>query len=49
MVIACDFSDRMLLRHETPEEEPWREAAVLYAALSRARDQLVMTYVGNPQ
>lgn len=47
VVIACDLSDGVVPRPGTPEEEHWREAAVLYAALTRARDQLVLTYVGK--
>jgi superfamily I DNA/RNA helicase len=47
-VIACDLSEGMVPRPGTPPEEYWREAAVVYAALTRARDELVMTYVGEP-
>jgi hypothetical protein len=46
-VIACDVSYGVIPRPGTPPEEHWRDAAVLYAALTRARDQLVMTYVGR--
>jgi hypothetical protein len=47
-VIACDLSEGVVPRPGTPPEEYWREAAVVYAALTRARDELVMTYVGEP-
>lgn len=46
-VIACDLSDGVIPRPGTPPEEYWRDAAVLYAALTRARNQLVMTYIGQ--
>jgi hypothetical protein len=47
-VIACDLSQGVIPRQGTPEEEHGREAAVLYAALTRARDELIITYVGEP-
>lgn len=47
-VVACDLSDGVLPRPGTPPEQYWREAAVTYAALTRARDELVVTYVGQP-
>lgn len=47
VVVACDLSDGVVPRPGTPDEEHWREAATLYAALTRARDQLVVTYVGR--
>lgn len=47
-VIACDLSEGVVPRAGTPPEEYWREAAVVYAALTRARDELVLTYVGEP-
>jgi superfamily I DNA/RNA helicase len=47
-VIACDLSEGQVPRPGTPPEEYWREAAVVYSALTRARDELVITYVGNP-
>lgn len=45
VVIACDLSAGTIPQSGTPREEHWREAAVLYSALTRARDQLVITYV----
>jgi UvrD/REP helicase N-terminal domain len=47
-VIACDLSLDTIPHPGTPQEEWWRQAAVLYAALTRARDELFMTYVGKP-
>ncbi len=32
----------------TPDEEYWREAAFVYTALTRARDELILTYVDEP-
>ncbi len=31
-----------------PNEEHWRDARRLYVAMTRARDELVMTYTGEP-
>jgi hypothetical protein len=47
-VVACDLSEGVVPRPGTPPEEYWREAAVVYSALTRARDELLMTYVGEP-
>jgi superfamily I DNA/RNA helicase len=47
-VVVCGLSEGTLPRPGTPSEEYWREAAVVYAALTRARDELVITYVGQP-
>jgi superfamily I DNA/RNA helicase len=47
-VVACDLSEDVIPPPGTPPEEYWREAAVVYCALTRARDELVMTYVGEP-
>ena len=47
-VIVCDLSDGVVPRRGTPRDEYWREAAVVYCALTRARDELVITYVGQP-
>lgn len=47
-VIACDLSEGVVPRPGTPPEEYWREAAVVYSALTRARDELVLTFVGEP-
>ncbi len=42
-VIACDLSEGVVPRPGTPRDEFWREAAVVYCALTRARDELVIT------
>ena len=47
-VILCDISAHMVPQLGTPEKEYWREAAVLYSAMTRARDELVLTYAGEP-
>jgi superfamily I DNA/RNA helicase len=47
-VVVCDLSDGVVPRPGTPASEFWREAAVTYAALTRARDELVLTYVNKP-
>jgi superfamily I DNA/RNA helicase len=47
-VIACDLSEGAVPRAGTPRDEYWREAAVVYSALTRARDELIITYVGQP-
>jgi hypothetical protein len=47
-VIACDLSQGVIPRAGTPEEEHWRQAAILYTALTRARDELILTFVGEP-
>lgn len=46
-VIACDLSKGTIPHNGTPEEEYWRQAAVLYSALTRARDELIVTFVGQ--
>jgi superfamily I DNA/RNA helicase len=47
IVISCHLTEGIFPAAETPEEEHWRQAAVLYTALTRARDQLIITYVGE--
>ena len=47
-VLACDLSEGVTPRPGTPAEEVWREAAVVYSALTRARDELIITYCGRP-
>jgi superfamily I DNA/RNA helicase len=44
-VIVADLSERLIPHAGTPQEEYWREAAVVYTALTRARDELILTYV----
>ena len=47
-LIACDLSEGTVPRSGLPEEEYWRHAAIVYCALTRARDELLMTYIGKP-
>jgi superfamily I DNA/RNA helicase len=47
-VILCDLSAAVVPRPGTPQEEYWREAAVVYSAMTRARDELVLTFAGEP-
>jgi superfamily I DNA/RNA helicase len=46
--IACDLSEGVSPRLGTPADEVWREAAIVYVALTRARDELIITYTGRP-
>jgi len=47
-VIAADMSDRVIPKRGTVEEEKWKEAAIVYAALTRAISELIITYTGRP-
>jgi superfamily I DNA/RNA helicase len=47
-VIACDLSQGVIPRKGTLEDEHWRQAAILYTALTRARDDLILTFVEEP-
>jgi len=47
-VIVADLSEGIIPHPGTPQAEYWREAAIVYAALTRARDELILTYVGEP-
>jgi superfamily I DNA/RNA helicase len=47
-VVVCDLSAGVIPRPGTPEDEYWREAAIVYTALTRARDELILTYVDEP-
>ena len=47
-VIVADMSYGVTPRHGTPQEEKWREAAIVYVALTRARDELIITYTDRP-
>ncbi len=47
-VIACDLSESMVPHKGTPRDEYWREAAIVYSALTRARDELILTFVSQP-
>lgn len=46
-VFILDLSDSVLPSSGLPWEERWRDAFQLYVAMTRARDELVMTYVYN--
>ena len=47
-MILCDLSATVVPRRGTPQQEYWREAAVVDSAMTRARDELVLTYAGGP-
>jgi len=47
-VIAADMSHGVIPKPGSPEEEKWKEAAIVYAALTRARDELIITYTDRP-
>jgi superfamily I DNA/RNA helicase len=46
-VIACDVSEGVIPSDFNEVDEYWREAAVLYAALTRARERLIITYIDS--
>lgn len=46
-VIVADMSHGVIPKHGTPKEEKWREAAIVYVALTRARDELIITFTGH--
>jgi superfamily I DNA/RNA helicase len=47
-VVLCDLSAGAVPYPGTPPTEYWREAAVVYSAMTRARDELILTYAGEP-
>ena len=47
-LIAADLSDGIVPSPGVPIEDRWREAAIVYGALTRARDELVLTFEGKP-
>ena len=47
-VILMRCSSEHLPRPDLPEEEAWRDARRLYVAMTRARDELLITYSGQP-
>jgi superfamily I DNA/RNA helicase len=47
-VFLLDLSDSILPSRGLPFEERWRDAFQIYVAMTRARDELVMSYVYNP-
>lgn len=48
VVIVLDVSHERVPRKHTPADELWREAARLYSVLTRAREELIITYSGKP-
>jgi len=44
-VIACDLSDGKIPHPGTSPDEYWREAAVVYNALTRARERWLATCI----
>jgi superfamily I DNA/RNA helicase len=46
-VFLVDLMDTQLLPRGMPWEERWRIAFQLYVAMTRARDELVMSYILN--
>jgi hypothetical protein len=47
-VIVADLSDGVMPGRQIPKQEWWRSAAILYSALTRARDHLFITFVDMP-
>jgi len=47
IVVICDITKDIFPFHGTPEGEYWRSASVLYTAMTRARDELFITYSGE--
>jgi hypothetical protein len=46
-VILVDLTDRFLLKDGIPRDERWRPAFQTYVAMTRARDELIMSFVFN--
>jgi superfamily I DNA/RNA helicase len=47
-VILADISENSFKTRAQNDEEIWRDAAKLYVAMTRARDELIFTYEGKP-
>ena len=47
-VIIAGMSAGVIPSAGTPQEEKWREAAIVYAAMTRARDELIITFEDIP-
>ncbi len=47
IVVICDITKDIFPLKGTPEDDYWRSASVLYTAMTRARDELFITYSGN--
>jgi len=48
LVVIVGCSQDVIPSHQIPEGEYWRDAMRLYVAMTRGRDQVVMTYCGEP-
>jgi superfamily I DNA/RNA helicase len=48
LVVVVDCSKAAIPNHQIPEGEHWRDAMRFYVAMTRGRDQVVMTYSGEP-
>jgi len=48
MVIVVGCGERLLPPTDGCPEEAWRHALRLYVAMTRGRDQVALTYAGNP-
>ena len=48
LVLVTQCESRFIPARSLPPDEAWRDATRLYVAFTRARDELIMTYVGTP-
>jgi len=48
LVILSECNANVIPNPALPNEEHWRDARRLYVAMTRARDELVMTHTGEP-
>ena len=48
LVILSECNADVIPNPALPDEEYWRDARRLYVAMTRARDELVLTYIGEP-
>lgn len=48
VIIIIGVSDQLVPNKGTPKGEQWRDALRLYVAMTRGRDQVVMTYQDKP-
>jgi superfamily I DNA/RNA helicase len=48
LVVIMRCSEGMMPDRETPPEEQWREARRLYVAMTRGRDEVLITHAGPP-
>lgn len=47
-VLVADLSMSVIPKQGLLKDDFWREAAIVYSALTRARDELIITYTGEP-